>query len=354
MRKSQINGNTSESVRWPDLRGEILCPVARLGIMTPSMGKATLAQVQAITDIARRVTDFLPGSSPSASTYTFASAAKDAGVAQFWSLDSSKMPSITRLIEQTLLQRPSSFCPLMEVIVRNGLKYRSKKGTPLSRQDIEGLNKDILRLGFKIPELWDTGFLDSLPGSTQDGPPPTPPRTAATAARRAAALVLLEKQLNQLHAMDNRQAAGLQLETLLTELFDVFGLEPGQGFRVRGEQIDGSFVLDQDVYLLEAKWEKSLIDIKELYTFRTKVEGKSSMTRGLFLSMSGFSDEALAALTTGKQPTFILMGGVDLYDVATGQVALDALLRAKVRHLAETGTPFISSRVLHQEGRLTR
>lgn len=127
----------------------------------------------------------------------------------------------------------------------------------------------------------------------------------------------------------------------MNRLFGVFNLTPEKPFRVIGEQIDGSFLLDSQVYLLEAKWTRDRADQRELYAFRVKVEGKSSYTRGLFVSVSGFTEPALAAVTQGKTPNFVMMDGAHLYRVLEGHIGLDVLLQRLVRHLGERGEPYL-------------
>ena len=117
----------------------------------------------------------------------------------------------------------------------------------------------------------------------------------------------------------------------------IFDLNPREAFKLTGEQIDGTFVLDHETYLLEAKWEARPVNEAALLTFRGKIEGKSGFTRGLFLSINGFTTEALASITRGKQPTFILADGGDLSPVLEQAIRFDDLLRHKVRNLAETG-----------------
>lgn len=53
----------------------------------------------------------------------------------------SKLPALTNLLEQTLTTSPRAFCPLVERIVANGIKYRSKKERPLTRSEVEALNE---------------------------------------------------------------------------------------------------------------------------------------------------------------------------------------------------------------------
>ena len=75
------------------------------------------------------------------------------------------------------------------------------------------------------------------------------------------------------------------MEGLLNKLFMLHELNPRPAFRVTGEQIDGSFVLEGEVYLVEAKWEKSALPEREMLVFRGKIEGKSTFTRGVFIAV---------------------------------------------------------------------
>ncbi|MDB4979823.1 MAG: hypothetical protein JWM82_575, partial [Myxococcales bacterium] len=92
----------------------------------------SLAQTQAIASLARELYDYLPGSSRWGGTYTFATAAAQHGVGEFWP-GGSKLPALTHLLELTLDRQSSAFCPLLETIVREGLKYRLRSGSPMTR-----------------------------------------------------------------------------------------------------------------------------------------------------------------------------------------------------------------------------
>ena len=50
-------------------------------------------------------------------------------------------------------------------IVKMGIAYLSNKGEPVTRDEIVKLNQLITKVNFKIPDLWDPTFLDSLPSS---------------------------------------------------------------------------------------------------------------------------------------------------------------------------------------------
>lgn len=61
------------------------------------------------------------------------------------------------------------------------------------------------------------------------------------------------------------QRRGYEFEKFLRELFDVYGLSARASFRLVGEQIDGSCVIHNNTYLLEAKWQ-SLPSGSQTYT----------------------------------------------------------------------------------------
>lgn len=139
-------------------------------------------------------------------------------------------------------------------------------------------------------------------------------------------------------------ARGYAFEALLRDLFNVYGLEAREPFRLKGEQIDGSFVLQGETYLVEAKWQNDKVGVADLHTFHGKLEQKAAWTRGLFVSNSGFTEEGLEAFGRGKR--VICMDGLDLFDTLGRELPLNHVLDRKVRRAAETGLPFARVRDL--------
>lgn len=302
---------------------------------------SSLHDTKAAADLARLFYDFLPGSGHGSWSghVTFQTVATKVGVGDFWT-GGSKEPALARLLEQTLKHRRHRFEHLVLAIVSEGIKYRRSKRKEVREADIIAANRVIMDLGFKFPDLWDPAFLASL----ERDPMPRPEEPATAVRYEPAPLGAIQSELPNLRAefyqlavSSDRQAAGIALEKLLNRLFHLFGLNPRGPFRLTGEQIDGTFILDHEIYLLEAKWEAKPVNEAALLTFRGKIEGKSVFTRGLFLSINGFTSEALVAITRGKQPTFILADGADLSPVFEQAIRFDDLLRHKVRNLAETG-----------------
>jgi hypothetical protein len=128
---------------------------------------------------------------------------------------------------------------------------------------------------------------------------------------------------------------GYEFERLLKRLFQINNLDPMDAFRIKGEQIDGSFNFNNDIYLLEAKWQNNPSPASELHVFHGKIEQKASWTRGLFVSYSGFSQDATAAFGRGK--SIICMDGLDLHDLLKKNLPLSEVLSMKIRKAAETG-----------------
>lgn len=312
----------------------------------------SMKQSHAISEMAKVLYGFLPGSGSRAwkGHVTFASVARDVGVGGYWP-GGSKEPAIATLLEQTLDGRPDLFEKLLLSIVREGMKYRQKGGNPVKRGEIEILNGLIVEVGFKFSDLWDEGFLAALQVDGAERAAAILEReaakretAAATQSEHSRALEAIKKAFYELAGLADRQEAGRRLEGVLNNLFALFGLDPREPFRVVGEQIDGSFVLDNEHYLVEAKWEKDSLSEAPLSVFREKVASKSTVTRGVFIALNGCTSDALDAITRGKQPNFFLLDGYDLSLLLEGRMRLDDLLRAKLRRLAEEGKVFVSAR----------
>lgn len=139
------------------------------------------------------------------------------------------------------------------------------------------------------------------------------------------------------------QPRGYAFERFLKDLFDAFGLDAQSAFRLVGEQIDGSFQLGNETYLLEAKWQNTPVDASSLRAFHGKVEDKIAWTRGLFVSYVGFSEDGLAAF---KGKRIVLMDGLDLHETLQRGLSIADVIALKVRRAAETGRVFIRVRDL--------
>ena len=177
-----------------------------------------------------------------------------------------------------------------------------------------------------------------------------PAETAApTTAQRerhvdAAVTSALAAHLLKVSDMDP-QARGYAFEQFLKDVFDAYGLSARASFRLKGEQIDGSFVLGEQTYLFEARWRNAKVDVETLRAFNAKVEDKASWSRGLIISQSGFTGDGLHAFGRGK--SVVCMDGLDLHEILSGRINLAEVIALKVRRAAETGVAYVPVRDLN-------
>jgi hypothetical protein len=299
-----------------------------------------LKESQAISALARHLYDFLPGSGNTRTAFPLA--AEKAGVVEYWE-PGSKLPALSQLLAKTLEDRRSRFTELVLEIVRQSMTYRQGKGNPLQRQDIIRLNELLLLVSFKIPELNDAAFLDTMPSAIKERPVeqavPDPIRLKAETALR------LTSELVELTNLEPHRR-GFAFEKFLSELFDVSGLAARGAFRLVGEQIDGSFKCGNVFYLLEAKWLAGHANQADLLTFSGKVSGKAEWSRGLFVSYSGFSADGLTAFATGRRTNLVCFDGLDLHDTLAKNLPLQEVIERKSRRAAESNRAHVSVRDL--------
>lgn len=146
------------------------------------------------------------------------------------------------------------------------------------------------------------------------------------------------KGLEALHTQLPHQR-GHSFELWLNELFTAFYLSPKGAFRLKGEQIDGSFLLNNDTYLVEAKWHSAKTGNADLHAFHGKLDQKISWARGVFISWAGFTRSGLDAWGRGKK--VICVSGYDLVLMLKNNISFRMLMEEKIRRAAETGNLYV-------------
>lgn len=135
------------------------------------------------------------------------------------------------------------------------------------------------------------------------------------------------------------QTRGRKFEKWLTKLLSQDHLEPRTSFRPKGEEVDGSFLHGGRYCLLEAKWWENTVPASAIYQFKGKVDGKLVGTLGVFVSMSGYSSDAVDALRVGKHLNVVLFNKSDMEYAA--DVGFVEVLQFKLREAAEKGDVFV-------------
>lgn len=206
------------------------------------------------------------------------------------------------LIEQTIFT-PQSEKHRIEVAERSSLKLREL----IRRQDADREYKETIRT------------------------------SAAKATRETYDSKLSELRTKFAEAHDlEPQKRGYALESIFTDLMRLSGIPVEEPFRIVGEQLDGAIKYDGHYYLLELKWTEGKSDPKEIGHFFYKVEGKMQ-ARGLFVSMSGFTEGAIATLPKGKDLKILLLDGNHFANVIYGMYKFQELLEHAIRQASLKG-----------------
>lgn len=140
----------------------------------------------------------------------------------------------------------------------------------------------------------------------------------------------------------NSQKRGYLFEDFLKKLFLKEEIEVTDPFKIVGEQIDGAIKYDGEFYIIEAKWHDKWSASNELYQFAAKVVGKM-YGRGIFISINGFSNDSVQALTIGKALNTILIDGGDLVLAIEGLYTVREMLNNKIKAAQTMGRIYVNS-----------
>jgi hypothetical protein len=290
----------------------------------------SLAQNAALEELSLALSEFLPGTPHpyGNANLSFPAIANKLGLGDCWPSQGNKHQRVRLLLDEAL-QR-GKFTVLIQEVVKRGMTHHR-----VTRAQMVKLSRTVERVGFKIAELNDRHFLDSLPSGHSERTTDT--FAPASLHEQIVTLSLLYRELKQLDEVPR----GFAFEKFLSDLFWAFELAPRGSFRIRGEQIDGSFALAAETYLLSARWRSKPSDRADLVEFSGTVDGKAQWSRGLFVSQNGFSSEGLDAFSNGRRTNLVCMNGVELSVILENKLNLSEVISAKTRRAAETNEAFV-------------
>jgi len=141
----------------------------------------------------------------------------------------------------------------------------------------------------------------------------------------------LQERYEQLKAWTGSpQQRGRDLEELLADLIRAEGLPVRANIVTPYMQVDLSFVDRGWPYIVEAKWHQRPILALPLQAFRVRVTSAGFGTRGLFISMSGYSRGVMADARALATDGVLLWTQEHLDALLDGRVSFATLLRLSV------------------------
>jgi hypothetical protein len=162
-----------------------------------------------------------------------------------------------------------------------------------------------------------------------------------TAGEKAQAREKFRDDFFQLTQQSSPQTRGYMLEKFLNAFLAFEGLNPRGSFKLVGEQIDGSFQWASRTYLVETKWVADPVGGAGFAGLMYKIEGKTADTRGLFISINGYSPEAIKGLHQKGELRFVCIDGAHLVRCLEPGGSLPRLLETIWRHASETGDAYV-------------
>ena len=122
------------------------------------------------------------------------------------------------------------------------------------------------------------------------------------------------------------QRRGTQFERLFYEIFEreKILLEKSYFNKNGSQQIDGAIEINNRIFVLEVKWEKSkTLATSKLYSFLGKINSKIEGTLGVFISYNELSDNFINSTRAGiKQNCIIIHGKDNIIPIIQGDISI--------------------------------
>jgi hypothetical protein len=138
------------------------------------------------------------------------------------------------------------------------------------------------------------------------------------------------------------QRRGQRFNEFIAELLRCWGVDRVDA-NVRGVgEIDVVFAVDGVRFILDAKWEQGAVSIDPIAKLLRRITQRLAGTRGAFLSMSGYTTDALDDLNRGQQPDTFLLDRTHLEAMLSGLYSpgdLFARLLDRASYHGEVYTP---------------
>src|SRR5258708_15789784 len=138
------------------------------------------------------------------------------------------------------------------------------------------------------------------------------------------------------------QRRGQRFNELIAELLDYWGLECIEAHVRSVGEIDVAFACDGTRFLLEAKWEKEPASFDPIAKLSRRITQRFVGTRGVFLSMSGYTCEAQADMLRGQQPDMLLLDRTHFEAMLSGLLSPPDLFTKLIDRASYRGELFVA------------
>jgi hypothetical protein len=140
------------------------------------------------------------------------------------------------------------------------------------------------------------------------------------------------------------QRRGQQFNALVADLLRLWGIDAEAGvIGIEGrDEVDVTFTLGDTPYLLEAKWHARPVPADAASKLADHIRQRLRGTRGVVLSMSGYTRNAAPAAERGQQPEVLLLDRSHFEAMLSGLMAPDQLLQAVVRQASRRGGVYVA------------
>lgn len=127
----------------------------------------------------------------------------------------------------------------------------------------------------------------------------------------------------------NEQARGVEFNNLLAKVLRAEGLDPEVSSYGELGEIDVAFRHGPTRFILEAKWRKKKINFGPLAVLAARVRQRQEGTLGIFVSMSGYTQQAITSLKhSGDRPRLILLDRDHVEAMVSGDMPAEELIDA--------------------------
>jgi Holliday junction resolvase-like predicted endonuclease len=133
---------------------------------------------------------------------------------------------------------------------------------------------------------------------------------------------------------------GTELNRLIADGLDCYGIRANASARQGYGEIDVTFAVEGTRLVLEAKWEQDKTDTGKISKLKTRVEQRLTNTVGVFMSMAGYSPEAIRDVNIGRRLEVLLIDRSHLEAMISGVVPPTELFGLLIDKASYEGRPY--------------